>query len=261
MLYWKLWHLLKYLKSNYGYSLDMERKIDKSALDDFLFERKEGHCEYFASAMAVLLRLNKIPSRVITGFASTEWNDLGHYMVVRQAHAHSWVEAFIPGLGWQVYDPTPADPAAVSPSPNVLARRLDLMRLYWQRYVVRYSTQDQIQLMDYFSKETRDFKNRWKNWETPSFREMLRVIQNYPWVLLLIAAIFLGVRLGSQKYQWQGNLWAARLPFAVAMYRQMLKRLESQGIFKPHNATHLEFLSTLTSLPPEKREVGLKTSY
>jgi len=246
--------ILKYLKNNYGYSLDMERKVHESALDEFLFERKEGHCEYFASAMAVLLRLNGIPSRVITGFASTEWNDLGQYMVVRQTHAHSWVEAYIPGQGWQVYDPTPADPTAVSNSPNVLARRLDLMRLYWQRYVIRYSMQDQIQLVDYFSQETCDFKNRWKNWETPSFKEMLSVLKNHPWVLILIAAIFLGVRLGSKKYQRQGNLWTPRLPFAVAIYRQMLKRLESQGIVKPHNKTHLEFLNTLTSLPPEKRE-------
>ena len=246
--------ILKYLKTRYGYSLDMERKTHASALDEFLFERKEGHCEYFASAMAVLLRLNGIPSRVITGFASTEWNELGQYMVVRQTHAHSWVEAYIPGLGWKVYDPTPPDPSAASNSPNMLARRLDLMRLYWQRYVIRYSMQDQIKLVDYFSRETRDFKERWENWKTPSFKEMLNTIQNHPWVILVIAAVFLIVRLGSQKYRGQGTLWAPRLPYAVLMYRQMLKRLESQGIFKPKNVTHLEFLNTLTGLPPEKRE-------
>ena len=250
----KAHRILKYLKNNYGYSLDMERKIHESALDEFLFERKEGHCEYFASAMAVLLRLSGIPSRVINGFASTEWNDLGQYMVVRQAHAHSWVEAYIPGQGWQVYDPTPPDPTAVSHSPNVLARRLDLMRLYWQRYIIRYSMQDQVQLVDYFSRETQGFKDRWKNWETPSFKEMLSILQNHPWVFLLIVAGFLGLRLGSKKCQWRGTPWAPRLPFAVAIYRQMLKRLESQGIFKPNNATHLEFLNTLTGLPPEKRE-------
>ena len=245
--------ILKYLKNNYGYSLDMERKTHESALDEFLFTRKEGHCEYFASAMAVLLRLNGIPSRIINGFAGTEWNDLGQYMVVRQSHAHSWVEAYIPGLGWKVYDPTPPDPSAVS-TPNILARRLDLMRLYWQRYVVRYSMQDQTQLVDYFSQETRDFKDRWEKWKTPSFKEMLNILQNHPWALLLIALVFLGWRLGFRKYQWRGVPWSPQLPFAVQIYRQMLKRLETQGIVKPANATHLEFLSTLTNLPPEKRE-------
>ncbi len=246
--------ILKHLKTQYGYSLDMERKTHESSLDEFLFERKEGHCEYFASAMAVLLRLNGIPSRIINGFASTEWNDLGQYMVVRQTHAHSWVEAYIPGQGWQVYDPTPPDPKAIPHSPNVLARRIDLMRLYWQRYVIRYSVQNQIQLVDYFSRETQDIKDRWKNWKTPSFKEMLDTLRDHPWVLLLLAAGFVGWRLGSKKYQWWGTSWSPRSPFAVEMYRQMLKRLESQGIFKPRNATHLEFLNTLTGLPPEKRE-------
>lgn len=246
--------ILKYLKKHYRYSLDMERKTHKTALDEFLFVRKEGHCEYFASAMAVLLRLNGIPSRIINGFAGTEWNDLGQYMIVRQTHAHSWVEAYIPGQGWQVYDPTPPDPAAISDSPNMLTHRLDLMRLYWQRYVIRYSMQDQTQLVDYFSRETRDFKDRWNNWETPSFKEMLNTLQNHPWVLLLIVTGFLGWRFGFRRYLWQGTPWKTRLPFAVLMYRQMLKRLETQGIFKSDNATHLEFLNTLTSLPPEKRE-------
>jgi len=245
--------ILKYLKKNYGYSLDMERKTQASALDEFLFIRKEGHCEYFASAMAVLLRLNGIPSRIINGFAGTEWNDLGQYMVVRQSHAHSWVEAYIPGMGWQVYDPTPPDPSAAS-TPNILARRLDLMRLYWQRYVVRYSMQDQTQLVDYFSQETKDFKDRWEKWKTPSFKEMLNILQNQPWALLLIALVFLGWRFGFRKYQWRGTPWSPQLPFTVQVYRQMLKRLESQGIVKPNNATHLEFLSTLANLPPEKRE-------
>jgi hypothetical protein len=246
--------ILKYLKSNYGYSLDMERKTQESALDEFLFTRKEGHCEYFASAMAVLLRLNGVPSRIINGFSGTEWNDLGQYMVVRQAHAHSWVEAYIPNVGWQVYDPTPPDPSAASHSPNMLARRLDLMRLYWQRYVIRYSIQDQTQLAGYFSRETRDFKNRWKDWKAPSFKEMLNTLKDNPWVLLLIVAGFIAWRFGFKKYPWQGIPWAPRLPFAVQMYRQMLKRLESRGIFKPNNTTHLEFLNTLTGLPPEKRE-------
>ena len=246
--------ILKYLMLNYGYSLDMERKTDASPLDEFLFERKEGHCEYFASAMAMLLRLNDIPSRVINGFSSTEWNDLGQYMVVRQTHAHSWVEAYIPGLGWQIFDPTPPDPEAISRSSNMLERRVDLMRLYWQRYVIRYSMKDQIKLTDYFSRETRDLKARWENWKTPSFKEMLSILKNHPWVLIVIVAVFLGLRFGSEKLRWQGNPWASRLPFAAQMYQLMLMRLESRGIFKPNNATHLEFLKTLPGLPPEQRE-------
>lgn len=245
--------ILAYLKSNYGYSLDMERKTHESALEEFLFERKEGHCEYFASAMTVLLRMNGIPSRIVNGFASDEWNDLGHYMVVRQAHAHSWVEAYIPGLGWKVYDPTPPDPTAVFEPPGALARRLDLMRLYWQRYVIRYSMQDQVSLVNYFNRESKSLQDRMKDWDIPSFRDLLDSLQNHPWVIALVAVGFLGWRLLARKYQWQGTPWAPRPPFPVLVYRQMLKRLESQGIFKPKNATHLEFLGTLAALPAEQR--------
>ncbi|MDH3257801.1 MAG: DUF4129 domain-containing protein, partial [Nitrospinota bacterium] len=101
---------------------------------------------------------------------------------------------------------------------------------------------------------TRGLKNQWENWRAPSVKEILSILQNHSWVLLLIVAVLLGWRFGSRKYLWQGNPWAPRLPFAVQMYRQMLKRLESQGIFKPGNATHLEFLKALTGLPPEQRE-------
>lgn len=246
--------ILAYLKKNYTYSLDMERKTHKSALGEFLFERKEGHCEYFASAMAVLLRMNGVPSRIVNGFASAEWNDLGQYMVVRQAHAHSWVEAYISGLGWKVYDPTPPDPSAVFESPGVLARRLDLMRLYWQRYVIRYSMQDQVGLVNYFSGESKNLKDRIQDWNIPSFRELLDTLQNHPWVIGWAVAGFLAWRFLSRKYQWQGASWAPRPPFAVHIYRQMLKRLESRGIFKPKTATHLEFLNTLAGLSPEQRE-------
>lgn len=250
----KAYKILAYLKNNYGYSLDMERKIHKGALEEFLFERREGHCEYFASAMAVLLRLNGIPSRIVNGFAGTEWNDLGQYMVVRQANAHSWVEAYIPGLGWKVYDPTPPDPAALFETSNPLAQRFDLMRLYWQRYVIQYSIQDQIQLANYFERETRNFKDRWQEWKIPSLSEMLDSLHNHPWALGWAVAGFLAWCILARKYQWQGTWWAPRPPFAVRAYRQMLKRLAARGIFKPKNATHLEFLKALHSLSPDQRE-------
>ncbi|NIQ03470.1 MAG: DUF3488 domain-containing protein, partial [Nitrospinaceae bacterium] len=63
------------------------------------------------SAMVVLLRLADIPARLVNGFAGTEWNDWGQYLIIRQTHAHSWVEAYLPGRGWTVYDPTPPDPS------------------------------------------------------------------------------------------------------------------------------------------------------
>ena len=74
----------------------IDRSIDP--VQDFLVNRKKGHCEYFASALALLLRSVNIPSRVVNGFKGGDWNELTETLNVRQKHAHSWVEAFV-GLG------------------------------------------------------------------------------------------------------------------------------------------------------------------
>ena len=69
--------------------------------------QKAGHCEYFASAIAVMLRTVGVPTRSVNGFYGGEWNSYGHYLAVRQGDAHSWVEVWIDGAGWVTFDPTP----------------------------------------------------------------------------------------------------------------------------------------------------------
>ncbi|MFZ0991373.1 MAG: DUF3488 and transglutaminase-like domain-containing protein, partial [Candidatus Sulfotelmatobacter sp.] len=97
----------RYLKTHYGYTLQLPRSAVADPLANFLFERKQGHCEYFASSMAVMLRTLHIPARVVNGFRSDEFNDVTGYYVVRAKNAHSWVEAYFPGYGWVTFDPTP----------------------------------------------------------------------------------------------------------------------------------------------------------
>src|SRR6202046_3950503 len=96
-----------YLKTHYGYTLQLLRSPVADPLANFLFERKQGHCEYFASSMAVMLRTLQIPARLVNGFRSDEFNDVTGNYVVRAKNAHSWVEAFFPGYGWITFDPTP----------------------------------------------------------------------------------------------------------------------------------------------------------
>jgi transglutaminase-like putative cysteine protease len=95
-----------FLKRNYAYSLEL-RDVSGRPLAYFLFDRKAGHCEYFASSMAVMLRLAGIPSRVVTGFQGSIYNPISGWHIVRAADAHSWVEAHLGGLGWTTFDPTP----------------------------------------------------------------------------------------------------------------------------------------------------------
>jgi transglutaminase-like putative cysteine protease len=84
---------------------------DDHPVDRFLFETRSGFCEHYSSAFAVLLRAAGIPARIVTGYQGGEVNQFGNYLIVRQADAHAWTEAWLPDEGWVRVDPT----AAVSP--------------------------------------------------------------------------------------------------------------------------------------------------
>ena len=112
-------------------------------LANFLFNRKRGHCEYFASSMAVMLRSLRIPSRVVNGFRTGEFNDLTSQYVVRGSNAHSWVEAYFPGYGWIDFDPTPAGPVAFHTGWGRLALYMDAMASFWREWVVNYDASHQ----------------------------------------------------------------------------------------------------------------------
>lgn len=97
----------RFLVGNYGYSLDNRSASADDPLYDFLMETKEGHCEYFAAAQAILMRIVGIPTRVVNGFKRGELNRFSDYYIVRQSDAHSWVEGYFPGPGWMEFDSTP----------------------------------------------------------------------------------------------------------------------------------------------------------
>jgi len=88
---------------------------DRDAVDWFLFTSKEGYCDYFASAMAVMARSLGIPSRVVSGYNTGTLNQETGLYEVRQENAHSWPELFFPGYGWVSFEPTPSQPVPERP--------------------------------------------------------------------------------------------------------------------------------------------------
>jgi hypothetical protein len=105
---------LHHLARECRYSLDVGAFRSKQPVAEFVFEKKRGYCEYFASAAAVLLRLQGVPTRYVTGFSMDAAESVGGHYVVRESDAHAWIEAWIPGRGWVEFDPTPGgDYAAV----------------------------------------------------------------------------------------------------------------------------------------------------
>ncbi|WP_457627192.1 transglutaminase family protein [Persephonella sp.] len=97
-------NVVEYVKKNYRYTLE-DLPVSDSPLEDFLFRSKKGNCEYFASAAAVLLRVNGIPVRLVAGYKGVEYNQIGDYYIVPQKYAHTWIEVNIDGY-WERFDPT-----------------------------------------------------------------------------------------------------------------------------------------------------------
>ena len=138
------------LRTGYAYDLASPSGKDKQPLDHFLFESKRGHCEFYSSAMAILLRASDVPTRNVTGFIGGTWNRFGRFYAVRQGDAHSWVEAYIEGEGWRTFDPTPpADAAPKSELSGAWAQIRDFLEATsqrWDRHVVGYDLSQQASL-------------------------------------------------------------------------------------------------------------------
>ena len=255
----------RYLRRAYGYTLELPSHEVADPLAHFLFVRKKGHCEYFASAMAVMLRTLGIPSRLVTGFQSGIFNPLTELYVIRASDAHSWVEAWLPGRGWVTFDPTPPDP---SPGANALLVKLalyaDAVETFWQEWVVSYDLGHQATLADRMEQAGRRVSLRWldrmfemgDNW--PSTRSWL--VHTGLWWLLALAGGVVGTWLAPKLWKaWRVRLGVRRLrrgqgsvADATLLYRRMLKLLRRRGYEKPAWFTPYEFAC---SLPPS--EMGM----
>lgn len=137
-----------YLKANHEYSLKVAPPpVGVTPIEDFLFYSRKGFCEHYATAMVLMLRSLGIPARMVTGFVGGETNRYGDYVILRQQNAHSWVEAVVEGR-WVRFDPTPASQPGKTLAYSLF---LDSLRMKWLRYVVGFSTRDQIGILKSFT--------------------------------------------------------------------------------------------------------------
>jgi hypothetical protein len=121
-----------FLRSRYAYSFaTVLTSQNVTPLDDFLFVTKRGHCEFFASALAVLLRAQGIPSRVVNGALAHSYNPVTGFYEVRAFDGHAWVEAYIAGRGWVTFEPTPAYP--LPPRDPAPATALEQLKEYTEK--------------------------------------------------------------------------------------------------------------------------------
>ena len=239
--------LKTYLRSErrYTYSLELPDTRGKLPLDAFLFDVRRGHCEYFSSALAIMLRGIGIPARNVTGFAGGEYNSYGGYYAVRQSDAHSWVEALVPGRGWVTLDPTPGSRDAFQPSDlfREVRAMVDAMRAYWMTRVVGYDLRSQMrglrQLRDFF----RDFGftiDKRDASEAPAEERAPHRVGTLP-LLALGALALVGLALAFVWLRRQGRRRADRLSAsaraAQRLYRQLEQTLSDGGHARPAHVT------------------------
>jgi len=149
--------LLEYhLQDSYGYTtaLTLDSPFGMDPVEWFLFEGRRGHCEFFASAMVLLLRTRGIPARLQVGYLGGE-HDGGDGFLVRDANAHAWVVAFVDGV-WRVFDPTPAvEQPGITQAEGLRGLWTGWMRVeqFWDRWILTFSLADQVGLIRWLAEK------------------------------------------------------------------------------------------------------------
>ena len=254
-----------YLRSHYGYTLDLTGTPPSDPLAYFLFQKRAGHCEYFASAMTVMLRSVGIPARLVNGFLTGEYNDVGGDFIVRASDAHSWVEVFFPTYGWLTFDPTPP---AEETAPGMFARfgrYWDWFQLQWSEWIINYDFVHQVTLAQGLQHVSRDWTERLQK----TFADVRRNATNelelwqaralhtaafLPAMFVIVAALCITALLLQPKVRQRlMTLWHLRVSTSAAMtphlatiqYNEMLRLLSRRGIRKAPGQTPLEFAASL----------------
>lgn len=163
-----------YLTTRFGYTLQLLDAPEADPLAHFLFVRKVGHCEYFSSAMAVMLRTQNIPARIVNGFRGGEFNDVTGSYIVRARDAHSWVEAWFPGHGWVAFDPTPASSDVQAGAWKRFLLYVDAASEFWREWVINYDFAHQNQLGRDMTVSSRRYALDLSDWFRQRYRMLVR---------------------------------------------------------------------------------------
>jgi transglutaminase-like putative cysteine protease len=247
----------EHLRKGYRYDTNSPSGGTPQPVDDFLFASKRGHCEFFSTAMAVMLREVGIPSRNVTGFVGGTYNRFGKYYAVREGDAHSWVEAYImdvPHPRWTTFDPTP--PAGAQPledTTGALAYIRDLIEALSQRWnsaVVGYDLHTQVQIFEdvergynALRKKTGTDKGKLAPWTRPS-----PLVAAF--VILSFAVAYLWRELRRRQKAKHAEEIAPKAEenalAATTLYKLLESALAARGIGRPPALPPLRHALTLT---------------
>lgn len=241
------------LKHEFKYDTASPSAGTPQPVEHFLFESRRGHCEFFSTTMALMLREVGIPSRNVTGFVGGTYNRFGRYYAVREGDAHSWVEAYMddPIRSWHTFDPTPtagARPLQDTTGVYVYLRDvLEALSQRWNRYVVGYDLKAQLHLFEDVSRRYQKLRER-----TGVSSGVAEKVTRGP----VVGAAILVLALGA--YLW----WRRRRPRRAteepkpapatveqqqitALYQSLETALALQGIPRPAGRPPLKYAEDL----------------
>lgn len=270
----------RYLKSHYRYSLDLNFPRGVDPLAYFMFTAKAGHCEFFATAEAVMLRKLGIASRVVNGFRRGEFNEWGDDFIVRQSDAHSWVEAYFPGAGWVEFDPTPG--GQERPSSAWLAslnHLFDAVDLYWTTEIVTYDFWKQVAVFRTLRGQLDAVSQRVDRWASGSWRTsqltwaLLKTGRpEIPWNWVFGSAA--AAALGWLAFRFRLSLlWlaASLVPrgrssqvetlLVTRCYLRFLRKLERRGFRRRRGETAQELVARIEAGPLRSAAAGFTELY
>ncbi len=254
-----------HLRSSYSYSLNLKRTNDGEPVADFLFNVRAGHCEYFASAMTLMLRTQGVPARLVNGFQMGEYSEISDFYTVRQSDAHSWVEVYFPAHGWLAFDPTPA--AGLSQYDNnwlaTLRHFSESVEMFWLENVIGFSANEQasmaFRVQRMVSDSQTEFSAKVAEWKLRlldalrslrdgvperSTSEWTREILTHPLMLTLFAvgALLSGfIFYRKRATSWRRRIQQEPITSAIAFYQEMLDALARAGHHRLPQQTPQEF--------------------
>jgi protein-glutamine gamma-glutamyltransferase len=246
-----------HLHREYTYDLHSPSSGTPEPVDHFLFESHRGHCEFFSTAMALMLRTIGIPSRNVTGFVGGTWNRFGRYYAVREGDAHSWVEAFLDDPvrpTWRTFDPTPPGGAQPLEPPGgvyyYVRDFIEALSQRWDTYVVGYDLRRQVHIFEELSHRYERMRSK-----AGVDRGPLDAVTRAP-VVATGALVCLGAAYILWRRRRRGRAPDgdgpkrtndSRLDAAAALYRALETALQLQGISRSPSVPPLRHAEELKS--------------
>jgi protein-glutamine gamma-glutamyltransferase len=251
------------LRKGYRYDLESPSGAAKNPLDDFLFVSKRGHCEFYSTAMALLLRTQGVPTRNVNGFIGGTFNRFGRYYAVRQGDAHSWVEVYIDGKGFVRFDPTP--PASAAPQSEitgVLAFVRDMVEAAaqrWDRNVVGYDMGQQVSLLRAVRDRYSALRSKNRVASTLLASPRRAVLTTFGGVLVIAGAVYLYRRRGKPRQKpTPPSEVEARQRETAELYRALDSTLAQRGAPRPLGTPPLTHAKNLASVGHPVADAALR---